>query len=527
MGVKAFEQGKILAPFMGSPLMFIPGLDPLGVLNVGDLTSNKLLPGLTTITERIRYYSFYCWFFDMYSREIRILSKKEQFKYLRRAEYLLALMAAKNRLQGIPGIPKAIKAYAESTGTISLVEGTGELADSLAGSYWFNPRGVFGQNYVSSMVQMGMIKERQEGEGIYIRTDFTIDDRISGRQFAEAFQDNVGPDACKAFVTILQKGSLTMADLEFLTEPFSMHQVANRSQEQLLLWQFLIGPDHPIDPLDEFHRRRSIQMLLKRIIEKGNSVSALEFYLMAYHQQGIFDNQFDESFTLWYYFQLDQFWHMASTGSLKAFLHFLNLETGGGAWTGEDSMIEKLASAAASFLVQEGFAKDQASFNDLLISQESEEDLVKEMNQTDPVKQVGYAMVLLRKLLKINQPNVDNLRKLTFRFQLSSPSNFINSVPDLVKHGDESLQTFIAYFLKRYVVLRHQWVALRKMNDTQTTEKFVREDGLIRFISTIDYGYSAPRVETILGFLEDMRILNQGRESLTELGLELYNQIPS
>jgi hypothetical protein len=526
MGVKALDQEKVIAPFMGSPLMFIPGLDPLGVLNVSDLTSNKLLPGLTTITERIRYYSFYCWFFDMYSREIRIVSKKEQFTLLRRAEYLLALLAAKNQFQGIPGITKAIREFNKSTGTIDLKEGTGELTDSFEGSYWLNPRGVFGQNYVSSMVLMGMLREKDEGEGIYIRTDFTIEDRISGKQLAKAFQENAGSDATATFIGVLLQGTVTHTQLEILSEPFHMLKVPCPSEEQHLLWQFLIGPDHPKDHANDFYRRRTIQMLLQRIIEKGARISSMEFSLNAYHQQGTFDSQKDGTFTLWYYFQLDQFWHMASTGSLQAFLDFLNRETGGGAWTGEDKLIGKLALSVEEFLKQERLVKEPDSFNGLHVIEDAEESIVKLMNQPDSVKKIAYAMILLRKLLEVNGPNIDELRKLALRYQLSSPSNFVNSAPDLNRVVDEKLDGFIGLFIKKYVVLRHQWVALRKMNDTQTTEKFVREDGLIRFISSIEYGYSEPRLDTILGFLDDLQILESGRETLTALGLQLYHAIP-
>ena len=60
----------------------------------------------------------------------------------------------------------------------------------------------------------------------------------------------------------------------------------------------------------------------------------------------------------------------------------------------------------------------------------------------------------------------------------------------------------------KYVVNRHQIVALNKMNNTQSTEKFLREDGYIRFIESIDYGFSNPRLGMLIQFLNDLDIIS-------------------
>ena len=91
--------------------MHIVGQDPLGLLNTGGKTFDLVLPGLNNVTDRIRYYSFYCWFFYCYAKHIGKPSKKEQFNYLRRAEFILSLLAAKTGVQGIGGITKALEIY--------------------------------------------------------------------------------------------------------------------------------------------------------------------------------------------------------------------------------------------------------------------------------------------------------------------------------------------------------------------------------------------------------------------------------
>ncbi|MGV8963797.1 MAG: hypothetical protein ACOH2V_10530 [Candidatus Saccharimonadaceae bacterium] len=524
MSVKPFEQGKILAPFLASPLEFIPGQDPLGLINVGERTYDKLLPGLNNVTERIRFYCFYCWFFDVYALQIGIVSKKEQFKYLRRAEYLNALLAAKNNWQGIAGITKARKLYNSSAGIIYLTDGTGEGQVSFDNTYWKNPRGVFGQNYVNSMVLLGLVKEREEGEGVYIRTDYTVEGRVSGLQLAQAFQENVGSDASETFIEVIMKGYVTQNQLVLLTDKYNMRMVPNPSAEIQLVWQLLMGPDEPKNPVQSFYRRRTIQLLLLKTIKKGDAISALGFTLDAYHQKGVLNGITDETLLLWYYFQLEQFWHMLSSGSLQAFLKSMNQKTGG-SWIEEDSLISEIAMETCASLQHEGYIDNDLTFNNIRIVDEAEELLVLSMNKSKPINQISFAIILLRKLIANNNAQIIDLEKLSIHFQLNSQSNFVFSVSDLVKYGNDELKLFIAYFIKRYIVLRHQWVALKKMNDTQSTEKFVREDGLIRFLNPIDYGYSDQRIDTMLNFLTDLQILKENRVALTAFGTKLYNEI--
>ncbi|WP_322548920.1 hypothetical protein [Flavobacterium psychraquaticum] len=63
------------------------------------------------------------------------------------------------------------------------------------------------------------------------------------------------------------------------------------------------------------------------------------------------------------------------------------------------------------------------------------------------------------------------------------------------------------------------------MNNTQSTEKFIREDGLIRFIDNVDYAYSSPRLNTLVNFLKELQLINEEKTILTPLGTELFNSL--
>ena len=82
--MSVIRKNEVIVPFLSEPLKFIVGQDPMGMLNIGERTFTMLLPGLNSITDRIRSYSFYSWFFGWYAKEIRNENPKEQMRYLRR-----------------------------------------------------------------------------------------------------------------------------------------------------------------------------------------------------------------------------------------------------------------------------------------------------------------------------------------------------------------------------------------------------------------------------------------------------------
>src|SRR5215470_2714622 len=81
----------------------IKGLDQLGIQVVSIALYSELLPGLTNVTNRVRYYSFYPWVLHRYAKEIARVSDKTWQEYIRRADFLLALVARAHHLDGGEG----------------------------------------------------------------------------------------------------------------------------------------------------------------------------------------------------------------------------------------------------------------------------------------------------------------------------------------------------------------------------------------------------------------------------------------
>lgn len=525
MSVQLFEKNKIAAPFLGEPLVHIVGQDPLGLLNTGGKTFDLLLPGLNNVTDRIRYYSFYCWFFHCYAKYISKPSKKEQFDHLRRAEFILSLLAAKTGVQGIGGITKALELYNTTQNSFDLTIGTGEDKQAKDGTYWKNPRGIFGQNYVSSLKQLNLIREFDVNSEFFIRTEFDIENKISGYQLAVAFEENLGSEIALLFVEIMKKGVISQSELEKLTIPFNMLKIPTNTTEHKLIWQLITGNDEPKLENSNLFRKKTIQLLLETVTLYDDAFFDYRLTFDAYHSKGLIDDEIDETFSLWYFYQLEQFWHMSCTGSLTTFLKLLNKESNGN-WIEEEVLIDKIANQVVEFLKSESFIDNNQTFKELKIIDLSEEEVVEEAKRTnDNIEKIGYNILLVKKLIINNNDEIDRLVRLTKTYELNSNSSFLSAIVSLQNNEALSLKDFVKYFLKKYVVIRHQWVSLKKMNNTQSTEKFIREDGLIRFIDDVDYAYSSPRLNTLIDFLKELQLINDDKNDLTTIGLELFNSL--
>ena len=94
MATKVLDKNEARLPFFGDKMSFVTGLDPLGLQNPSAQAYSYLLPGLNNVTGRIRNYSFYCWLLAEYAKRIKSSDPKEQKAFIRKAEYIIALIAA-------------------------------------------------------------------------------------------------------------------------------------------------------------------------------------------------------------------------------------------------------------------------------------------------------------------------------------------------------------------------------------------------------------------------------------------------
>ena len=93
------------------------------------------------------------------------------------------------------------------------------------------------------------------------------------------------------------------------------------------------------------------------------------------------------------------------------------------------------------------------------------------------------------------------------------------------KLSEVSFEDFIKEFLNINIINRHQLVAYRKMGGgSQSTQKFIIEDGLIRHIGNYGAVFTGPRVGNLITFLKDMRLITSNGV-ITEEGKDVLTSI--
>ena len=493
-------KNEILAPFLSARLNYITGQDPMGMLNIGEQVFSMLLPGLTSVTERIRYYSFYCWLFDWYAREIGSENPDELYKYVRRAEYLLALIAASQDIGGIAGITEAKKNYANEL--FSLTYGTGEDKGSFDNTYWKDPKGVFGQNYAASLKAIGVIREREQNSNLYIRTAFAKENVVSGKEMALAFTANIemAPNVHLVFTNAIKKGDVTKDEIESLQVNFNMKEVPLNSQENQLLLNMLLGYDLPLQEIVTSFRNRTTFHYLQLLHQKKSRLSVNEFVLFAYEQQGFLEGEESETLTAWYYYQLSQYWHVINTGG---FMHVLNAlhSKSEGSWFVEAQLIDEITQEVVDLFTTTFGCTPSTTINDLPLLEQDNNSISKDVNKKDYAQGLCNAFLLLKKISVENKDQIVRLTLFAKKHQLESNSDYVAVFSMLEELTSLPLSEFIPKFIKKYIIDRHQLVAFNKMTNVQTSEKFVREDGLIRFIDYVGFDFSNPRLGNQLIFI--------------------------
>ena len=227
------------------------GLDPLGMQNSGVALYQRLLPGISNVTLRMRYYGFYCWLSDTYARHDGSTDLKDWQKWVRRGEALLALVsAAAGNEAGVGGIEWAHDRLLLNEPTIDFAEAakTGEGARR----YLRQSMGVFGGAYYSQMVEMGLFVTGQHG---LPKASVKV-----GVPLAEHFRATIGADVEVLLVKAIEAGRIDREQLATLNA-VAPSQIPETSSERMTYEAALFG-NGEIDNDGDQNRRESLLLLL-------------------------------------------------------------------------------------------------------------------------------------------------------------------------------------------------------------------------------------------------------------------------
>ena len=137
------KANEAIIPFFNKTPELVAGLNQLGMRNQAEVLFTSLLPGLNNVSNRVRYYSFYCWLIREFYKDKEQVLESEFNQFIRKAEYLLALVHTKGEgVQGIPGITYALNKRHNSAEPYLLDEGIYNSVGKTDGTYWKNTGGV-------------------------------------------------------------------------------------------------------------------------------------------------------------------------------------------------------------------------------------------------------------------------------------------------------------------------------------------------------------------------------------------------
>ncbi|MCA0931761.1 hypothetical protein LCM02_04805 [Lutimonas saemankumensis] len=534
MATYVIDKNEARVPFLGDRMSFITGLDPLGLQNTSNKVYTYLMAGLNNVTSHIRNYSFYCWLLDEYAKIITSTNPYEQQRFIRRAEYMIALLSYHSEILGINGRQYAQKRFEENLQEFDLEKGTFNTDGSTPNTYWQYYLGIFGQYYVGSLRQIGLIDEPINAEGkplgIYRTTSSQEDINICGKDLAKAFDENISDDGKIKFLDCIAKGKVSIEELEELALDFNLKAIKKKSKECDLLIELLLDVNEPTLLKEEpsFSRKETLIHILKFLSNYSfEKFEQHDFTMFAYDVKGKVNGIIDETLTGWYLYQFSEYWQVALTGLFNGCLNWLEREKGPG-WMPINEFVQGCTNDIIKYINNENLLDTDKGISDLVSDVEiyTEKELYVKLVRSKSEERMSYGLLLVLRLFKVNESYLPFLRSYSNNNEISNNQDnqeVLNYYLGFKSSLNLNLVTFISDFLLNKIIHRHQYVAYRKMGGgSQSTQKFIIEDGYLRIIGNFDPGFTSPRIVSLLEFLQDLNLLDKDFR-LTDKGNELLN----
>lgn len=532
MSQKVVKNNQSIVPFFSERMDFIRGLDPLGLQNTSDSTFSILLPGLNNVTGRIRYYSFYSWLLDQYSKNIGSTNPRDQRKFIRTAEYIIALSSHfyKGDNGSIPGSNYAkLEIQNDEIDLHDLNAGIYKPDGTTANTYWNFGWGAFGQYYLGSLRDIGIVKNRDNDGSIYARTNSLDDSFISGEMLSKSFAANIDPEKTKIFLECISKGKITEDELKSLLPDFNLSSVPEGSEEGIQLIQLLLQKDYPlrIEEAPSTLRKRTIHHLLNFSKSKPSEFNDREFVYLAYERKGRVEDKVEESLFGWFYYQFNEFWHFANTSILNGVLDYLESLYGPN-WVSLNQLVEEVGNLVIDAFKDENLINDpNEKVSEILRKLDLNElDLFQKVTKSKKTEKVFYGFLMIFSQFLNNNDELVSLKEYGDKNDLGKdgegPGYFLTQFN---LKQTMSIVDFIKEFIFKHIIYRHQYVAFRKIRGGGlSTQKFIIEDHHIRYLGNFDAAYTGPRIGNLISFLKDLNILSKDNQ-LTEKGASLVDQI--
>jgi len=499
------------------------GQDPLGMQALCISLYQSLVPGISNVTLRVRYYGFYAWLSWRYSVDVRDDSVAEWRRYLRRAEALCALISrhANPSEGGISGSIWARRLLRSDQDVLEFHPATDQ--EEGVTQYLRQDNGAFGAAYGSQVEEIGLLEKNGENHKIPLASK-------DGMEFARVYAESVGA-AGEKFLKVAAAGVVSRAELTELA-PMSFGYVvgAERQAYETLLF----GEPSKVSETSK-RRRLTLELVLRLTGKLGRELNARDIRWAAYSGRTA-DGELlelpgevlgDHRFR-WFVYHANDLLHMAYEGLFKFTLQRLSKHPAG-------LRPETLLRYVVTDLVSD-WADAAGTWRQLTDRLELSEDAWSKSERLseyrlayDVLESAGpkaectveaarAAILLLAVLSKRLEPLAEQCTEVLGPSALHPYVQSLHSeLRFFEQHADVTLTSVLQTLLTRRIIDRHLWVAFQKLR-FQRGYTFLLEsqDGLLRTRKVDGPVLTNPRLESTVDFLRDIGLVE--RKGLTAAG---------
>jgi hypothetical protein len=509
-----------IEPFWAENSGFMVGRDPLGIQNSSITVYSKLLPGMTNLTQRLRYYGFYCWLLKGWDENPSNRNKiiEDQFNYIRRAELLLSFIMVNTSKDQLAVIGSDYANKNSNDILLNIKAGADKTKPYVKGSlYWDFTSGALGQYYAGSLNALELINTKEK---------FFVLNNFKGLKLAKAFESAINETVRNLFLESIENGTIVKNDLEKL-KSFGLQNIEEKSEEWNCYKDFLIEPDNPLnlnskqETLD--NRRESIKLYLEYLKQQNNEhFSEFQFNLK---KNGLNKSKANIG---WYYYYLNESNHFAISSIFWVILSELE-----GRPILFTEFLNSIRDLALNYFNEKHSLSGRENITSVIqdIANENLPELLKEVetltkSKTNTDLVIGKAFKLLFVTYKNAQENIEEIKEFEnlnyINLQNGNVSEFITKYTENFLSCD--LNSYVSEIIK-LILNNHMSTAYRKMgNGESNLLKFTIEDNLIMHIQTMQPNHTNPRLNTLRNFLIDLKIIDI-KTNLTPVGQEVLAEL--
>lgn len=486
------------------------GLDPLGMQNAGVVLYQALLPGISNITLRMRYYGFFCWLSDAYARRGVTTDFELWRQWVRRAEALFALACADATGQGgVGGIDWAVQALQSDDDVIDFAAAAS--TDASVKRYLIQSLGVFGAAYYTQMQEMGLFEPGPNGI-----QRITADDGLAA---ANAFRASIGPEIEAMFVAAVDAAAVDRETLAAL-HPIVPSRVPDPSDERAAYEETLFAAGQQAQLTDR-SRRASLALILDVASRDGERPTPESVRWALFDPPAVdLPDDLEGQRLLWEAYQCQDLFQVAAAALLAWAISIMG-EAEGGATLAEiqSAVEERLAEAEGATAGQKWASLRDTTDADAFAWRQTWTRLT---GRRGSAEEKAWDAVTLVAALHRRVADRDDLRSaLPKALPINGQArSIVTELRWFEHHLDCPVVELVGKYVVQRVVLRHSWVAMQKLRRQRDyTFLFEARDGRLVCLSGYQPVPTTPRLAPAIQFLEDVHLV--AADGLTARGRAL------